>query len=463
MSARTSMCDTDVLVIGAGPTGLAAAADCVRAGLGVTIIERGATVGGLARSAEIAGFEVDPGGHRLLATTARQRRAWSELANDLGRLPLHTVGRRSGILRRGRVLSYPVDWPQFAQVTPWGTRLRAAASMAHRRVRPLPDEDSLSAWVRNRYGDYLTNALMDPHARKVFGVEPTDIPAAWAAQRIAVPPLREVLKTALPRLPYCHHASAEADHFLYPDGGLGRLWSRFAESLAGSNLLFGSHPVAIGRAGSGELSVAVSGPGGSSTITARRIISTAPAEDLASCIGLTSLSARLAHHAIRRDLIVALVRLSSLPRMWANYQWLYTHDVGVRANRFQNYSAWRGLACPPGLIGLEYTVPSGHAADYTDQVHRDLSIIYGGEYELLGFDTLPNAYANFEATRGLLDELDAELSGFGPGLLSTGRQGAGVYINLDQALRLGRRAASVPADCSGVLGGGEYSSYQERR
>ncbi|MGK8505352.1 FAD-dependent oxidoreductase [Nocardia asiatica] len=459
MSART----TDVLVIGAGPTGLAAAAGCVRAGLGVTIVERAATVGGLARSAEIAGFEVDPGGHRLLATTVRQRRAWSELADDLGRLPLHTVGRRSGILRRGRVLAYPVEWPQFAQVTPWGTRLRAAASMVRRRVRPLPDEDSLSAWVTNRYGDYLTRTLMDFHARKVFGVEPTDIPAAWAAQRIAVPPVREVLKAALPRLPHCHHDSTEADQFLYPDGGLGRLWSRFAESLGGAHLLFDSRPTAIGRADSGELSVTVGGPGGSTTITARRVISTAPPEDLASCIGLTSLAARLARHAIRRDLIVALVRLSSLPRMWANYQWLYTHDVGVRANRFQNYSAWRGLACPPGLIGLEYTIPSGQTPDYTDEVHRDLSIIYGGEYELLGFDILPNAYANFEATRDLLDELDADLARFGPGLISTGRQGAGVYINLDQALRLGRRAASLPADYAGVLGGGEYSSYQERR
>ncbi|WP_280343465.1 FAD-dependent oxidoreductase [Nocardia abscessus] len=463
MSARTSVPDSDVLVIGAGPTGLAAAAGCVRAGLAVTIVERAGTVGGLARSAEIAGFEVDPGGHRLLATTARQRHAWSELADELDRLPLHRVGRRSGILRRGRVLAYPVEWRQFAQVMPLRTRLRAAASMARRRVRPLRNEDSLSAWVTNRYGDYLTDALMDPHARKVFGVEPTDIPAAWAAQRIAVPPLREVLKAALPRLPHRHRASTEVDHFLYPDGGLGRLWSRFAESLAGANLLFDSQPVAIGKANSGELSVDVLGPGGPITITAGRIISTAPPEDLAGCIGLTSLSARLARHAIRRDLIVALVRLPSLPRMWENYQWLYTHDVGVRANRFQNYGAWKGLACPPGLIGLEYTIPSGQLPDYTAQVHRDLSIIYGGEYELLGFDTLHNAYANFEATRGLLEEFDAEMARFGSGLISTGRQGAGVYINLDQALRLGRRAASMPPDYSGVLGGGEYSSYQERR
>ncbi len=41
---------------------------------------------------------------------------------------------------------------------------------------------------------------------------------------------------------------------------------------------------------------------------------------------------------------------------------------------------------------------------------------------------------SFEATRDLLDEFDADLTRFGPGLISTGRQGAGVYINLDQAL-----------------------------
>ena len=48
-----------------------------------------------------------------------------------------------------------------------------------------------------------------------------------------------------------------------------------------------------------------------------------------------------------------------------------------------------------------------------------------------------------------------------PGIVSTGRQGAGVYINLNQALELGRmspRSWSGP----GVVGQREYSSYQEK-
>lgn len=461
MSGSTAI--TDVLVIGAGPTGLAAANACLLSGRSVTVLERSGAVGGLARSARIVGIEIDPGGHRLLANTPRQQRGWAELASRLGALHLHSVGRRSGILRDGMVIGYPVDWQQFRAALPWPTRALAAASMVYRRVLPVRPDDSLSAWVTNRYGDYLTGSLMDPHARKVFGVEPTTIPATWAPQRIAVPPLRAALAAALPRLPFQSEVAVRRDGFLYPEGGLGQLWSRYAESLIGVDFRFHTRPIQVTRTGGGRLSVTTSAPAGTSTIVAQRVISTALPEDLAACLGLSELSLALTQHSTRRDLIVALVRLASVPKGWAQYQWLYTHDRGVLAHRFQNYGAWTGLRCPPGLIGLEYTLPAGGSPDYTEHVHRDLSIIYDGEFEVLGFDTLPDAYANFEATRALLDELGDELARFGPGLISTGRQGAGVYINLDQALRLGLRAAAEPDGWSGVLGGGEYSGYQERR
>jgi hypothetical protein len=58
--------------------------------------------------------------------------------------------------------------------------------------------------------------------------------------------------------------------------------------------------------------------------------------------------------------------------------------------------------------------------------------------------------------------LDHALRDFGPGIVSTRRQGAGVYINLNQALELGAHVASEPDGWSGVVGQCEYSSYQEQ-
>lgn len=456
----------DVLVVGGGPSGLAAAQECMHSGASVLLVERSTVLGGLARSATVDGREVDLGGHRLLTNTARQAQFWHSFAEGIGKVHLHTVSKRSGILRDGVVLSYPVDWRQFRAAAPWGTRARGALSMLKRKAHPLDDEEYLLNWVRNRYGDYLTDAFMAPHARKIFGVDPAHIPATWASQRIATPRVRDVLTAALPEALPRRRRPVEVvaqDNFLYPRGGIGVLWHGLAHKIA-PRVQIKFHTTVVGYAvePDGMVRVSLRSPVGPRDVLCRRVISTAPADHLARLVGLPRLAEDIDAKSKHRDLVIGLVHVGEVPRAWRGFQWLYTHEDGMRASRFQNYAEWTGLRSSDGLIGLEYPIPALSQADPQHWVREDLRRLGIRDYTFVCADVLHNAYANFDAAQPQIAVLDAELKRSGGGLVSTGRQGAGIYINIDQAMSLGRAAAAAAGRHAGVAGLDTYSRYQEK-
>ena len=72
----------DVVIVGAGPSGLAAGYALATAGIRATLLERDAVVGGLMRSIRRGDFIVDVGRKELYNRLARVDAFWGELLGD---------------------------------------------------------------------------------------------------------------------------------------------------------------------------------------------------------------------------------------------------------------------------------------------------------------------------------------------------------------------------------------------
>ena len=82
MDATTDPSQRHVVIIGAGPAGLTAAREIARRGLRPILVEKGAMVGGLARTESYKGFHFDMGGHRFFTKVAEVNKIWHEVLGD---------------------------------------------------------------------------------------------------------------------------------------------------------------------------------------------------------------------------------------------------------------------------------------------------------------------------------------------------------------------------------------------
>ncbi len=93
-----------ILVIGAGPAGLAAAYELSKHGRPVLCLEADSIVGGIARTVEYRGFRFDIGGHRFFTKYERVENLWRQVLGD----ELLTRPRLSRIYYRDRFFFYPL-------------------------------------------------------------------------------------------------------------------------------------------------------------------------------------------------------------------------------------------------------------------------------------------------------------------------------------------------------------------
>jgi protoporphyrinogen oxidase len=318
------MADVDVVVLGGGPAGLAAAWRAAGAGRSVLLLERAPAVGGMAASFEVAGVRVDTGSHRLHpATPAPVLSLLRELLGD----DLQTRPRNGRLQVYHRWVGFPLRPTELARTLPPRAVLRIGRDAA---TRPFtrPDPASYASLLVSTLGPELYNALYGPYAEKLWGLPGRDIDAEQARRRVSTGGVWGIARKLVRR-----DRSGQGQVFFYPRRGFGQIVDVLAEAAvaAGAAVETGAEVTAVEPGTDG---VEVSTADGR-TVRAGHVFSTVPLPVLARLAGAPVPPTGLAFRAM---VLVYLVHESG---RWTGYDAHYLPGPQTRVTRLSEPANYR--------------------------------------------------------------------------------------------------------------------------
>jgi len=206
------------MVLGGGIAGLATARELLKRGQGVTLIEKGAVVGGLARTFERDGFRFDIGGHRFHSNNP----SVVQWVKTLLKSDLLTVPRVSRIHLEGKFVDYPLQFPQSLSVFSPPRAVQMGTSYLLAKLSRNGHEDvSFEDWVVRRFGRAIYDVFFEPYTKKVWGIPCHELSAQWASQRIGIPSMWSAVKEVIK--PSKNNLATTVTEFYYPRQGFGMI------------------------------------------------------------------------------------------------------------------------------------------------------------------------------------------------------------------------------------------------
>lgn len=440
-----------IVVIGAGPAGLACASTLIDAGVRPIVLEASPHVGGMARSTTLWGHTVDLGPHRFFSSDPVVVDFWHRhVAGD------HVmVQRTTRILYNGKLFDYPLKVGNaLVNLGP----LRAVAAVASyiaARLRRSDDLSSLEAWITDRFGRVLFETFFKTYTEKLWGIRCSELDADWAAQRIQGLTLWGAIRSAL----VGNRGNALktlVDEFAYPRTGNSLFYERMQQHIEqGGGTLRTESPVRrILMDGDRVTGV---GLADGSDIETRHVISSMPITLLLK--GMPAVPTHVTEAAAKlrfRNTILVYLRVKD-PQLFPD-QWLYVHDQSVLHGRVTNFRNWS----PEIVANDEETVLCLEFWCFAEDAiwsEDDAALVRRAREEIVRTELaqdadvregavirIPRCYPVYE--RGYQEPLKVVtdwLDGI-EGLTAIGRYGAFKYNNQDHSILMGIMAGEAIAD-----------------
>ncbi len=446
------MVEEDVLILGAGPAGMAASFELHKAGRSFTAIEKNKQVGGLSRTFEYGRFRTDTGPHRFFS----QNKYLYDLIGDLLGKRWIKVDRLTRFYIDGKFFIYPVEiknallnvglYKAFRIITDYALEKAKGTFMKKEAV-------SFEDHIVSEFGRTLAELNMLNYTEKIWGLPCSQISPDWAKQRIKGLSIMEVLKKGIRKSN--GGPKTLVDQFYYPDSGTGLIYDRIRERVSAKRrdaIRTESRPTKVKHDGKRITQVSVDVHGKRRSYEPKNVLSSIPITELLGLLepkapqDVLDAAKRLKFRS-HLSLFITLNKDSVFPD-----QWIYFPGRETPFGRIMEPKNFSRKMSPPGKTSLLLEFFCWENDEIWNASKEDLFESSIGLLERMGFLRREDAIDSFVHRERYaypiydlgyskhLEKVKGYLSRFG-NLQLIGRAGSFKYNNQDHALEMGILAA----------------------
>ena len=369
-----------VVIVGAGICGLSLGYHLARAGVPVTLLEKEATVGGLARGYRYGEHAFDIGPHRYYSPVPHVMDFIDEvLGTDTSR-----IQRLSSVHFLGKYHLWPLRLATLFRLPP-SVSARAFLDLVRKGRDHDPTNPSFENYVLGRYGQTLYSLFFKGYTEKFIGIPAASTHSNWAKIGVERATIDEKVNTAtiLQLVKLMLIPKQRELTFVYPPGGVHVFCEKLRSQLLemGAEVRTGVTPTAI-LSSDGEIRKVITSDG---VIDASYLVWTAPLDELCQLLGLPDPDLQY--------LALLLYNVTSRVPPRQQVQWCYYGAEDIIFSRISYPGQFHPGMVPPGRgsMCVEVTCREGDERwqrpdRLVDTVRRDLvrTGVLGADNEIDG-------------------------------------------------------------------------------
>jgi protoporphyrinogen oxidase len=342
------------LILGAGPSGLAAGYTLAKAGLKPVVLERDKVSGGLMRSIQRGDFILDIGRKELYNRLAKVDELWSDILGEDYREYPH----RGGILYDGQVIDMSPAYQGLRRGMSVATFAGCLVDFLWWRATRRGQPGNLEEYWHQQRGRMLTRVANQGFQEKLVGKKWVDVPMPAAGTNGHGESFAHTVKQALTRFVSPKEPNTYKGIWKHPAKGTGQICQSLERGiLQGGGRVHHEAKVLEMNASNGRIQAVTAEVGGETIrYQPQFVVSSTPAEFLQQQLlkregngeGGRPSSAR------RRVVVLVYLFLNEPPRF--PQFWLQVTCQKVRVGRIANYAALNSDMVPKGktCLCLEY-------------------------------------------------------------------------------------------------------------